>query len=137
MAERLRKRRKDLGLTIATLARDFGVDQSTISGWQTGRQTPSTKHIPKVIEFLGYSPFEINNASSLAERIVMLRKTRGLTGQALAKALGVNDETLSRWERGEVVPSPKSQAMLESFFASPGALTVATGCATGWANPAV
>jgi transcriptional regulator with XRE-family HTH domain len=116
------------------LARDLGVDQSTISGWQTGRQTPTTKHIPKVIEFLGYSPFDINNASSLAERIVMLRKTRGLTGKALAKALNVNDETLSRWERGEVIPSPKSQALLESFFASTGAVP---GCAAGLAiNPA-
>ncbi len=125
LGEHLRKRIMDLGLSTESCASKFGVHPTTINSWQTGRQNPAAKHMPRVIDFLGYSPFD-TNTYNLAERIVMLRKTCGLTGKNLARSLGVNVETVSRWETGQAVPSRRHQAELESLFASQGAITTNT-----------
>ena len=45
----------------------------------------------------------------------MLRAELRLTQVQLAQLLGVHPLTVSRWERGEVNPSPHQQALLESF----------------------
>lgn len=45
------------------------------------------------------------------------RRRLGLTQDKLAEKLGVTRNTVSRWERGEVSPSPENLAALDRLFA--------------------
>lgn len=62
------------------------------------------QHIPKVIEFLGYVPFE-KEPDTLGDRIVYYRRLAGMTQKELAHQLGIDPGTLAQWERGERIPS--------------------------------
>ncbi|MBI5188936.1 MAG: helix-turn-helix transcriptional regulator [Nitrospirae bacterium] len=57
MGEHIRKKRLDLGLTQLEVAKIIGVKESTVWNWEHGRE-PELKHMPKIIEFLGFVPFK-------------------------------------------------------------------------------
>lgn len=44
------------------------------------------------------------------------RMARGLTLKAIEKATGINNGNLSRWERGEVIPSIAFCEILADFY---------------------
>jgi len=48
----------DLKLTQREVAEKLSVDKTTIQFWENNRVKPSLAQIPKIIEFLGYDPFE-------------------------------------------------------------------------------
>lgn len=48
--------------------------------------------------------------------LVALRKSRGLTQLGLAKIFNVNQNTISRWEKGERDPNPDMLKKLANFF---------------------
>ncbi len=54
-AENIKKRRKELGLAQSMMAMQLGVGQTTVSGWETGRSTPSLKKPQKIAALLGCS----------------------------------------------------------------------------------
>lgn len=41
------------------------------------------------------------------------REIAGLTQQTVARRLGVNLQTVKRWERGDIVPSPAARALID------------------------
>ena len=47
--------------------------------------------------------------------IAAVRTGLGVTQVQLAQLLGVHPLTVSRWERGDLTPSPYQEALLESF----------------------
>ena len=47
--------------------------------------------------------------------ILVIRTELGLTQLQLAQLLGVHPLTISKWERGLLVPTPHQQALLQSF----------------------
>lgn len=49
------------------------------------------------------------------DEIVAIRTGLGFTQVQLAQLLGVHPLTVSKWERGELSPSPHQQALLDSF----------------------
>lgn len=52
------------------------------------------------------------------------------TGSALARAVGVTPETVSKWKRGDIVPDPSRFSAIEEFFELPsGTLRHAAGLA--------
>jgi DNA-binding XRE family transcriptional regulator len=55
-----------------------------------------------IIRFLGYNPLPCG--TSIAERIIVHRKSCGLTKKEFAQQLGVDPSTLAKWERGERKP---------------------------------
>lgn len=57
IGDHIRKKRLDLGLTQIEVAEIIGVKESTVWNWEHGTE-PELRHIPKIIEFLGYVPFE-------------------------------------------------------------------------------
>lgn len=57
IGEHIRKRRFDLGLLQIEVTKQIGVTKSTVWNWEHGTE-PKLRHIPKIIEFLGYMPFE-------------------------------------------------------------------------------
>lgn len=52
----------------------------------------------------------------LTERIRMLRENNHLTQRQLAEYLGLRQQTYSRYERGELIPSLDSIAALADFY---------------------
>lgn len=52
----------------------------------------------------------------LGERIVLLRKERNLSQEALAERIGVSRQAISKWERGEASPDIQNLASLAEEF---------------------
>ena len=72
----------------------------TISYWERGVHEPALEYMPKVIEFLGYVPFEM--CKTLGERIRLYRMSLGLTAVEFAKKIGVTHSTITRWENDRI-----------------------------------
>ena len=53
---------------------------------------------------------------SLAEKLVTLRKQKGLTQMALAEKLNVSRQAVSRWEVGAAVPSTDNLKVLGELY---------------------
>ena len=50
------------------------------------------------------------------EKILLLRKKEGLSGEALAERLNVTRQTISNWERGETTPDLSQAVLLSKVF---------------------
>jgi transcriptional regulator with XRE-family HTH domain len=121
LGDHLRKKRLDLKLLQKDVAQKIGVDAASVNNWETDRNNPSLAIIPKLIEFLGYIPFEIP-AKNLGEKIRAYRQALGLSRKELARELKVDPSTLKRWERGNGRPSKELREKVGCFLASfPGA----------------
>jgi len=104
LGDHLRKKHLDLKLLQKDVAQRLGVDETTIHNWETGHTTPALPVMPRLIEFLGYIPFEIS-AKSLGEKIKVYRRIHGLSRKELAKRLKIDSSTIRRWERRKGSPS--------------------------------
>lgn len=70
----------------------------TVRNWETSATTVALKHVPAIVEFLGYVPFP--EPTNLAERLRLYRKINGISRQELAEQLGADESTVWRWEAG-------------------------------------
>ena len=50
------------------------------------------------------------------EQIATLRKSRGITQEELAVAVGVTNQSVSKWESGQCCPDIQLLPVLASFF---------------------
>lgn len=57
---------------------------------------------------------------SLAEKLVILRKQKGMTQMDLAEQLNVSRQAISRWEVGAAVPSTDNLKVLGDSYLLPG-----------------
>jgi transcriptional regulator with XRE-family HTH domain len=89
----------NLGLLQKEVAEQLGVGKTTVFNWERNRTTPALWLIPKVIHFLGYTPYP--PGGSLAERIRQYRKTNGVSRKKLAAVIGVAPSTVAGWEEGK------------------------------------
>ncbi|MDR3402012.1 MAG: helix-turn-helix transcriptional regulator [Chthoniobacter sp.] len=99
----IRKCRLDLGLLQREAAAQIGCDTDTVTNWEKGRSTPDLKHVAKVVEFLGFNPFELGD--SLGERLASFRRERSMSRKDFARQIGVDPSTLAKWERGDRKPT--------------------------------
>ena len=122
LGDHLRKRRLDLKLLQKELAQKIGVDKTSIYNWENNRISPSFYFIPKIIEFLGYVPYD-TKANTLGEKIKTYRKILGLTQKKLANLLDIDTSTIGHWERGKNRPTKRHLKNLTTYFNSfsPGA----------------
>ena len=102
VGDAIRKRRLDLGLQQAEVAKVIGCDPMTVVNWEKGHTTPRIHLMAKVVRFLGYDP--LPKGTTLGEKIAHFRRSQGITQTAFAEKLGVDPGTLSRWETGEREP---------------------------------
>ena len=54
--------------------------------------------------------------NNLAKRIVLLRKAKGLSQEALAEVLGVSRQAVSKWESGQSLPDLDKVIVLSTYF---------------------
>ena len=90
----------DLGLLQKEVARGIGVDETTVNNWETNRSRPVVRFMPRIVEFLGYTPYAYV-PTSFGERLRMLRVARGLSQEKLAEKLGVDESSVQSWEAGK------------------------------------
>lgn len=86
----------------------------TIVNWEKGRTQPSLKHFPNLIAFLGHVPFDCE--SDLLGRIRYYKTVHGLSLEALAHELRINESTVTGWLAGKHHPNAKSVEQIEAFL---------------------
>ena len=116
LGKHLRKRRMDLGLSQADVARRLGAKEDTVCNWENGRSSPSLRFVPRIIDFLGYVPDDATGGGSLGERTIAFRRRHGLSQQALAEQLGLDPSTVASWDRGLHRPSRSLAERLEGML---------------------
>jgi transcriptional regulator with XRE-family HTH domain len=103
IGEHIRKVRLYRGLRQRDLASQLNVTEMTVGNWELGKEGPSIQHLEAIIAFLGYDPEP--PSGGLPGRLLALRRRLGLTQEQLAKKLGLDEGSVSRWEAGARRPS--------------------------------
>ena len=106
LGDHIRKKRIESWLMQKEVAEILNVCEDTITGWETGRSDPQTKHLGNIIKFLGYMPFEIDT-STLGGKIKFYRYTTGTTTKAFAELFEVHPATVNTWENNLQKPNSK------------------------------
>ena len=115
LGDHIRAKRLDLGLYQKQAADLIGVSESNIWNWENNRCQPEIRFVPGIIDFLGYAPY--TPKLSFPEWLKMARAASGLTQEQLAQALGVDESTVLKWERGRNRPTQKSLQRIGVFVA--------------------
>ena len=113
--EHIRKRRMELRLSQLKVAQILGVSECTVNNWERGRTEPTLGALPRINAFLGYQP-KSAPSETLGKRIKAYRRTEGLSRKALASKLGIDPDTLGKWEHDESGPKGKQKQQFDSFF---------------------
>lgn len=102
-------------MTQGQVALRLLVTKETLLLWEHDRAIPTVRYYPAILRFLGYDPFP--PPKTLPERIARHRQRLGLSIEAAAKLLGIDEGTFGAWERG--TRKPQSGEAVERFFAVP------------------
>jgi len=114
IGDHIRKRRLDLGLFQRQAAAQIGVDEASVWNWEKGGMKPEIRHLPRIINFLGYNP--LPKPEGLPARLVWARSIRGIDRVASARLLGIDPSTLARWETGRRKPAGRHRDSLQKLF---------------------
>ena len=91
IGEKLKNKRIELNLLQIDVASIIGVCEDSITLWENNRNAPSVIYYPKIIEFPGYVPFDVNS-STLVGQIKLYRYLNGLSQENLALTLNIKHQ---------------------------------------------
>ena len=103
LGDHLKKRRLELGLFQKDVAQRLGINEWTYLNWEKNYCDPIVSMWPRIIDFLGYYPFTAPQTPG--RRLLVKRRSLGLSQKLMAKRLSVDEATLARWEMGTVSPT--------------------------------
>jgi DNA-binding XRE family transcriptional regulator len=106
IGDHIKKKRLDMSLFQKNVAYQIGVTEEAVYNWENNRCNPKIYLLPKIIEFLGYVPFE-SPKETIGDKIKAYRKEHGLSQRKLAKLLSVDQTTIRDWESDKHQPSKK------------------------------
>jgi transcriptional regulator with XRE-family HTH domain len=106
LGDHIRKQRLHLNLFQKQVADRIGVSEATITNWEGNTTSPATRHVPAILEFLGYDP--IPAPQGFQQRLAAARRRLGLSQRKLAEKLGVDPTTVRDWEAGRHYPIQRS-----------------------------
>jgi DNA-binding transcriptional regulator YiaG len=92
----------------------LGIDSFTLGNWEKRATEPMVWYYPAIMDFLGYCPYQ--RAVTLGYRIRLHRTHRGLSHRSLAREMGVDPGSISRWESGDRQPMKRILQRLKKFF---------------------
>ena len=117
VGERIKQRRKQLGINAEQVAADLGVSPSTVYRYENGaiekmgidKLEPLADALHTTPEYLmGWTDDPINYKGAqtldIARKLYLLRTENGLTQAQLAEIAGVSDKAVSAWENGTREP---------------------------------
>jgi len=109
------KRRLELKLFQREVAEILGVNEASVYDWEKHRTDPMVHLIPRITQFLGYTP-PFFSGQATGQKIIAYRHIQGMSQRVLALTLKVDPATLRRWERNESFPTGKLKTRLGPFF---------------------
>jgi DNA-binding XRE family transcriptional regulator len=112
IGDQLRNRRLELRLFQSEVAIKIGVSEDTITFWENNKVEPLVKNYPKIIQFLGYFPFALDE-TTLGGRIKKYRFIHGLSQEDLSRQIGVDESTIFHYENNKHIPSKKIMRRLK------------------------
>jgi len=92
-----------------------GTTVCTVGNWGKNRSNPSLAFIPKIIQFLGYVPYDTSN-QDFGKKIAARRRLLGLRQKDLARLIRVDPSTIKHWEKGEHRPEKRLLKRLAALF---------------------
>jgi transcriptional regulator with XRE-family HTH domain len=116
LGEHLKKRRRELGLLQREAAARMGILTETYWHWEKDKTEPVAAQFRPVVQFLGYDPSPA--PTTLAERLQTKRRALGITFEQVAKHLGWDPGTLTRYLNGTWRMSSARAAKLEAFLST-------------------
>jgi transcriptional regulator with XRE-family HTH domain len=127
LAQALVAWRDEKGLSRPAAARRLGVAHTTLRSWEVGAVCPQPLQLRLLAQAFGTDtdavrllagPDRIRTARTSgghdAAPLCRARLAAGLTMTQLARKVGVNPATVSRWENGLRTPSPVARVRLQS-----------------------
>jgi len=124
LGDHIRTRRLDLDLFKSGVAKQIGVDTTTIHNWESNASLPAIRYMPAIIQFLGYDPQP--SSDSFPDRLAAARRALGLSQRKMAERLAVDPGTLQGWEAGRHQPTRKSLEMIARVLREPGMVVVSS-----------
>lgn len=115
LGQHIRKKRAQLRIMQKEVALQIGVSEDCITNWENERSIPQIQFFPKIVQFLGYNPFEIGN-QTLGEKIKAYRLKNGLSHRKLGKIFEVDASTIGAWESGQSVPRITAYKKLKTLL---------------------
>ena len=103
------------GLLQKDVAKILNVSEDTVTYWENGRSVPQIQCYPKIMKFLGYTPFSVDT-STLTGRMKRFRMENGISQENLGKLVGVNESTIFSWENGYHKPFARKLRLLENII---------------------
>lgn len=118
--ERLKKLRKQEGLTQEELAKLSGVSVSRIVTYELGTRLPKVPTLIKIASFFSVSTDTLLGLADMPAQtetsIRILRKKHGFTQTELAKRLGVSQQVVAKWENNKDFPSSQLLPLMASVL---------------------
>jgi len=83
---------------------------NTVQTWERNEKAPFARHRPRIMAFLGYSPWA--PGATFPERLRHYREALGLGQRELASLLGTSQEVFRNWEKGRYRPSRRFREVI-------------------------
>jgi DNA-binding XRE family transcriptional regulator len=115
IGEHIRRKRMDMRLLQSEVAKILNVSSDCITFWENNRTQPQVNYFPRIIEFLGFLPFEFDTSTFIG-KLKSYRFKNGLSHKRLGKVLHVNATTIRGWESGKRTPLKGILKKLEAMF---------------------
>ncbi len=112
LEEHLKKRRKELDLLQREAAKRMGTCTETYANWEKGKTEPGASEFRLLMTFLGFDPSPVPTA--LAERFETRRRELGVTLSQVARHLGWDEGTLTRYLNGTWRMPPARAVAMET-----------------------
>ena len=96
----LRAARVRAGMTIASLADEAEVSETTIGQWERGIVQPTPRRLQRVADVLGTTVEDLVRTRPTTATLADLRQKQGLTAAELSERTGLSLSAISRAENG-------------------------------------
>ena len=124
MSNRLKKLRKEKGLTQADLAKVLNTNQSQYGKYENGKTNLSIENAKILAEFFGVStPYLLGldddsyiDGSKNMTPFQSLVRDRGLSLKEISEATGIGYSTVGNYNQGSRIPNARNAQLLSEYF---------------------
>jgi transcriptional regulator with XRE-family HTH domain len=116
LGEAIMRRRRELGWLQRDLADALGACIESIVGWEKRGRSPMARHMPFLVEWLGFNPWP--SADTFGGAVRERRRSLGMTQKSLGKLLRLDPNTVGTVERNKSI-GRRVRATIEAWLDRP------------------